>query len=54
MPLFVSSAFVDTGLSPPVEACGLCVGEAADEGAAAALLLVLEGEAWKRGGDSLP
>lgn len=54
MPLCVSLAFVDTGLSPLVEACGLCVGEAADKGAATVLLLVWEGDAWKRGGDSLP
>lgn len=42
-----SLTFVDTGLSPLVEACGLCVGEAADEGASTVLLLVLEGDAWK-------
>lgn len=47
VPPFASLACVDTGLSPLVEACGLCVGEAADEGASTVLLLVIEGDAWK-------
>ncbi len=53
LPPCASSARVDTWLSSPVEVCGLCVGEAADDGASTVLLLVLEGDAWKQGGDSL-
>lgn len=50
-----SLLFVNTGLSPLVEDVGgLRVGEAADDGASTALLLGVEGDAWKRGGDSLP
>lgn len=45
-PPWLSLAFVDTELSPSEEARGLRVGEAADEGASAVLLLCLEGDAW--------
>lgn len=47
-------AFVDTRPAPSIKARGLCAGEVADEGASAVLLLRLEGDAWKRGGDSRP
>lgn len=52
-PAGASSDLVDTGLSL-VETCVPCAGEAADDGASTVLLLVLEGDAWKWGGDSLP
>ena len=47
MPPRASLAFIDAGPPPAAEACGLCEGEAAEQGAAPELLLVLEGDAWK-------